>query len=75
MCRMRRTGATSNGGMWLAAAMTVQLVTGIVTLLYQVPILMALAHQGMALLVLTIASIYAARLFVRARSGESLPRT
>jgi cytochrome c oxidase assembly protein subunit 15 len=40
---------------------TLQAALGILTLLNQVPIGLGLAHQGMALVVLTIASLHAAR--------------
>jgi cytochrome c oxidase assembly protein subunit 15 len=50
------------GAVALAVAVTLQAVLGILTLLYQVPIALALAHQGMALVVLTIAVAHAERL-------------
>ena len=53
--RGRRHGA-------LAVAATLQAVLGILTLLHQVPIALALAHQAMAILVLTIAVVHAQRL-------------
>jgi heme a synthase len=46
----------------LALALTIQAGLGIATLLYQVPISLALAHQGMAIIVLTIAVMHAERL-------------
>src|SRR5262252_7274203 len=46
----------------LALALTIQAGLGIATLLYQVPILLALAHQGMAIIVLAIAVVHAERL-------------
>ena len=45
-----------------AVAVTAQAALGIWTLLYQVPIGLALAHQGMAVVVLAIAVIHAERL-------------
>jgi cytochrome c oxidase assembly protein subunit 15 len=48
----------------LAIAVTVQAALGVATLLYQVPILLALVHQGMAIIVLAIAVVHA----------ESLPQ-
>jgi cytochrome c oxidase assembly protein subunit 15 len=58
-----RTGRASvNGALWLAAAMTVQATLGILTLLHQVPILLALTHQGVAIIVLTLAVMQAERL-------------
>ena len=49
----------------LAGAVTIQLGLGILTLLYQVPIALGLCHQGMALIVLSIAVIHAERLAPR----------
>jgi len=46
----------------LAAAVTFQVVVGILTLIYVVPLDLALTHQGIALLVLTIAVVHAERL-------------
>jgi heme a synthase len=46
----------------LAAAVTLQAALGIVTLLYQALLPLALAHQVMAMLVFTIAVIHAERL-------------
>src|SRR5262249_45028401 len=46
----------------LAAAVTIQAAIGILTLLHQVPISLALLHQAMAIAVLTIATVQAARL-------------
>jgi cytochrome c oxidase assembly protein subunit 15 len=49
----------------LAIAVTIQAALGIETLLYQVPILLAIAHQGMAIIVLAIAVVHAERLLQR----------
>jgi cytochrome c oxidase assembly protein subunit 15 len=57
----------------LAIAVTVQAALGIATLLYQVPIGLALAHQGMAVLVLAIAVMHAERLMPR-RGVQRLER-
>jgi heme a synthase len=46
----------------LALAVMLQATLGILTLLHQVPIRLGLAHQGMALVVLTIATLHAARI-------------
>jgi cytochrome c oxidase assembly protein subunit 15 len=51
-----------NGAVALAVAVTLQAVLGIVTLLAQTPLLLALAHQGMAMIVLTVAVWHAERL-------------
>jgi len=50
------------GALALVALVGIQAVLGILTLLYQVPIVLALAHQAMAVLVLTIAVLHAGRL-------------
>jgi len=46
----------------LAGAVTIQAALGIMTLIYQVPIALALAHQAMAIGVLTLVTVQAARL-------------
>jgi len=56
---------------WLAIAVTSQAAIGVATLLYQVPISLALLHQGMAIVILTIAMAHAERL-LRRSSTESL---
>ena len=67
-------GAAWNGAFALAVAMTLQAGIGVVTLLYQAPIMLALAHQAMAIVVLTIAVIHAARIAPRrASSPERAP--
>ena len=55
-------GPVAIGALVLALAVALQAALGILTLLHQVPIALGLAHQGMALVVLTIASLRAARL-------------
>jgi cytochrome c oxidase assembly protein subunit 15 len=67
--RSQTRGGVATGAIVLALAVMVQATLGILTLLYQVPIALGLAHQGMALVVLTIASLHAAR----AASGLRLP--
>jgi cytochrome c oxidase assembly protein subunit 15 len=52
----------------LAAAVTIQAALGIVTLLHQAPIGLALAHQAMAIAVLTLATLQAERVNPRAAS-------
>jgi cytochrome c oxidase assembly protein subunit 15 len=56
-----------SGAFRLAGAVTVQAGLGIATLLYVVPLGLALAHQAMALVVLTLAVIHAERLAPRAQ--------
>jgi cytochrome c oxidase assembly protein subunit 15 len=60
-----RAGAGAVGAWWLVAAVMVQASLGILTLLHQVPILLALAHQAVAIVVLTLAVLQAERLAVR----------
>jgi cytochrome c oxidase assembly protein subunit 15 len=70
-----RSGAAAavvNGAVWLAAAITLQAVLGILTLLYQVPIHLALTHQAVAIVVLTLAVLQVERLVAR-RSGHLSP--
>jgi len=51
----------------LAIAVTIQAVLGILTLIYVAPLALALAHQGMAIAVLTVAVVHAQRLAPLAR--------
>ncbi|MEZ5820111.1 MAG: COX15/CtaA family protein [Bradyrhizobium sp.] len=60
--RARTAGAVMRGAWWLAAAVLVQGVLGILTLIQQVPIDLALAHQAVAIVVLTIAIVNVERL-------------
>jgi cytochrome c oxidase assembly protein subunit 15 len=60
--RVRPARAVVKGAFWLAAAVTLQALLGILTLLNQVPILLALSHQAVALVVLTLAVMQAERL-------------
>ncbi len=60
--RARSDRASVSGASWLAIAITVQATLGIYTLLYQVPILLALAHQAGAIVVLTLAVVHFERL-------------
>ncbi|HEY1542073.1 MAG TPA: COX15/CtaA family protein [Xanthobacteraceae bacterium] len=60
--RARPSGAAATGAVVLALAVTLQAMLGILTLLHRVPIGLGLAHQGMAMVVLTLASLHAARL-------------
>jgi heme a synthase len=63
-----RAGAVVGGAWWLVAAVLLQAVLGILTLLNQVPIDLALAHQAVAIVVLTIAVANVERLSPR-RAG------
>ena len=55
-------GPTTVGAVLLALAVALQAALGIWTLLDQVPIDLGLAHQGMAMFVLTLSALHAARL-------------
>ena len=70
--RSRADAAVIRGAVWLVAAMTLQAMLGVLTLLYQVPIDLALTHQAVAIAVLTFATVQAERL--AARRVEPLPR-
>jgi heme a synthase len=54
----------------LAAAVTLQAVLGILTLLHQAPLALALTHQAMAIVVLTIAVVHAERVAQLRRSSS-----
>ncbi|HEY8332671.1 MAG TPA: COX15/CtaA family protein [Tardiphaga sp.] len=60
--RSRAGTAVVNGAVVLAAAITLQAVLGILTLLHQVPIDLALAHQAVAIVVLMLAVFQVARM-------------
>jgi cytochrome c oxidase assembly protein subunit 15 len=61
-----RAGRAVIGGAWsLVAAITLQAALGILTLLHQVPIDLALAHQATAIVVLTLAVLQTERLVAR----------
>jgi heme a synthase len=62
-----RAGSAVNGALWLAAAVTLQAVLGIATLLNQVPLALGLAHQAAAMTVMTLAILQAERLAPRQR--------
>jgi cytochrome c oxidase assembly protein subunit 15 len=54
--------AAVNGALWLAVAITLQAALGIFTLLNQVPVALGLAHQAVAMSVLTLAIFQAEQL-------------
>lgn len=68
-----RAGAATGGALWLFAAVSLQAVLGILTLLNQVPIGLALAHQAVAIVVLALAVMQAERLALR-QTAEAQPR-
>ena len=63
--RSRAGSAVIGGALWLFAAIVLQAALGILTLLQQVPIDLALAHQAVAIVVLTLAVSQLERLTVR----------
>ena len=71
--RSRAAGAAINGALWLLGAITLQATLGILTLLNQVPIGLALMHQACAIAVLTLAVMQAERLAGRG-AAEALPQ-
>ena len=62
VARTLRGGGVLTSALALAAAVTLQAVFGIATLLHQAPLALALLHQAMALVVLAIAVVHAERL-------------
>jgi cytochrome c oxidase assembly protein subunit 15 len=50
-----------SGVLWLAGGVTIQATIGILTLLDQAPLDLALTHQAMAMVVLTLATLHAER--------------
>jgi heme a synthase len=69
--RSRAGAAAVNGALSLLAIVTLQATLGILTLLNQVPIDLALAHQGVAIAVLTVAVFQAERLTSRHSENRS----
>jgi heme a synthase len=63
--RSRAGTSAVNGALWLAAAITLQATLGILTLLNQVPMHLALTHQAVAIAVLMLAVFQVERLSVR----------
>ena len=64
--------AIVRGAWWLVAAITLQATLGILTLLHQVPIDLALSHQAVAIVVLTLAIFQAERLTARRTAPDAL---
>ena len=62
-------GPAHFGAVVLITAVVLQVAFGVATLLWRVPLPLALAHQAMAMLVLTVATLHAATL------AERVPRT
>jgi heme a synthase len=72
--RSRAGAAVVGGAWWLVAAIVLQATLGILTLLRQVPVDLALTHQAVAIAVLTLAVFQAERLAARrvAQGGDKL---
>ncbi|UGX97638.1 COX15/CtaA family protein [Bradyrhizobium barranii subsp. barranii] len=68
-----RSRAAAGGALCLFAAVSLQAVLGILTLLNQVPIDLALSHQAVAIVVLTLAVMQVERLASR-QSAQAQPR-
>jgi cytochrome c oxidase assembly protein subunit 15 len=62
VARTLRGGPALTAALALASAVTIQAALGITTLLHQAPLALALLHQAMAMVVLTIALVHAQRL-------------
>jgi cytochrome c oxidase assembly protein subunit 15 len=60
-----RAGRVARGALLLFAALTLQALLGILTLLHEVPIGLALAHQAMGIVILTLAVLQVERLTAR----------
>jgi len=68
----RASRAVIASAWWLVAAITVQAVLGILTLLNEAPIDLALAHQAVAIVVLTLVVMHAERLARRGGEADQL---
>ena len=64
--RVQKRGPALTGAIVLLAAVTLQAALGVWTLLWRVPLAIALIHQAMAMLVLTAATAHAAAVAARA---------
>ena len=62
VARTAQGGAALNGALALASAVTLQAALGVAVLLHQAPLALALLHQAMAIVVLTIAVVHIERL-------------
>jgi cytochrome c oxidase assembly protein subunit 15 len=63
VARTLRGGRVLSGALALAAILTIQAAIGILTLVHQTPMALALLHQAMAVVALTVAVIHAGALF------------
>jgi len=66
MIRSRSKGGALNGALTVMCAVLLQAGLGVATLLHQAPISLSLIHQGMAIILLTLAVLHAQR-FSRGR--------
>ena len=66
-----RRGIAARGALLLAVAVTAQAALGIVTLLYAAPLALALAHQLLAIVVLTLAVSHAQALSKHRQAGAA----
>jgi heme a synthase len=66
----KRKGRVLIGAVVLFAAVTVQAMLGISTLLLRAPLSLSLAHQGMAMVVLTVAVVHAAKVVSRTQQSS-----
>ena len=74
VARTLNSGPARRGAFVLAASVVLQVALGVATLLLQVPLPVALAHQGLAMLVLTAAAVVAANVVApRIRRSELAP--
>jgi cytochrome c oxidase assembly protein subunit 15 len=75
VARTGRKGAALAGALVLAFVVTLQAALGIVTLLHQAPLALALLHQAMAIAVLTVAVVHAQRLAPASESASAAEHT
>jgi cytochrome c oxidase assembly protein subunit 15 len=73
VARVSKQGPAVAGAVLLAIAVTLQAALGILTLLMVAPLSLALLHQAMAMVVLTVATVHAASVAERAPRLTPLP--
>jgi heme a synthase len=71
--RLMKNGPVLAGAVLLAIAVTLQAALGIWTLLMVAPLSLALLHQAMAMVVLTIATVHAASVAERVARQQTVP--
>jgi len=71
--RTLRGGRALTGALALAGVVTLQAALGIVTLLHQAPLALALLHQGLAMIVLTIAVVHAQGFYAQDLAQDLAP--